>query len=88
MDNLPIQITRETYSYDSTYRNVFNKVMVQLKVHFFIYNCNLCCKPWNSCYCWCPVCKTYLKFCHQIFYDENSTYEDDVPDIIPLGFLI
>ena len=86
MLDLLIEITRKIYEYDSTYRYVFNKVLVQLKCNFFIYNCHLCCKPWNSCYCYCKVCKSYLKFCHQIYFDQESTYEDDLPDIIPLGF--
>ena len=86
MDNLPIEITRKIYEYDSTYREIFNRVLIQLRVNFYIYNCHLCCKPWNKCFCYCNVCRTYLKFCHQLYFDENSTYEDDLPDIIPLGF--
>ena len=86
MDDLPIEIITQIYDYDSTYRDVFNKVLIQLKCNFFIYNCHLCCKPWNSCYCYCSVCHTYLKFCHQIYFDQDSTYDDDLPDIIPLGF--
>ena len=87
MDNLPIEITRKIYEYDSTYREVFNRVLIQLRVNFFIYNCHLCNRRWNLCYCYCSVCRTYLKYCHQIYYDENSVYEDnDLPDIIPLGF--
>ena len=86
MLDLPIEITRKIYEYDPTYRYVFNKVLVQLKCNFFIYNCHECFKPWNSCYCYCKVCKTFLKFCHQIYFDSNSTYEDDLPDITQLGF--
>lgn len=86
MDNLPIEITRKIYEYDSTYHNVFKKVLVQLRVKFFIYNCYDCCRPWNKCFCYCDVCKTYLKYCRQIFYDENDTYEDETPTIIQLGF--
>ena len=35
MDNLPIEITRKIYEYDSTYREIFNRVLIQLKCHFF-----------------------------------------------------
>ena len=34
MNNLPIEITRKIYEYDSTYHNVFKKVLVQLRCHF------------------------------------------------------
>ena len=87
METLPIEITRKIYEYDSTYRNVFNKVLIQLKCHFFIYNCHLCFKRWQKCLCYCSVCHTYLKYCHQIYYDqEEEDYEDVLPDIVQLGF--
>ena len=86
MDNLPIEVIKKFYDYDSTYRDVFNKVMVQLRCHFFIYKCHECCKPWNKCFCYCDVCRTYLKFCHQLYFDENDTYEDETSNIIQLGF--
>lgn len=86
MDNLPIEITRKIYEYDSTYRDVFNRVLIQLRVNFYIYNCHECCKKWQKCMCYCDVCNTYLKFCHQIYYEQDDGYEDDLPDIIPLGF--
>ena len=86
MLDLPIEITRKIFEYDSTYRNVFNKVLVQLRCNFFIYNCHLCCKKWQTCLCYCSVCKTYLKYCHQIYYDEDDDYEDNLPDFIQLGF--
>ena len=87
MDKLPVEVIRKIYEFDSTYREVFNRVLIQLRVNFFIYNCHLCHRRWNVCYCYCSVCRTYLKYCHQIYYDENSVYEDnDLPDIIPLGF--
>ena len=86
MDNLPIEITRKIYEYDSTYRTVFKKVLIQLKCHFFIYNCHECFKPWQRCFCYCRICKTYLRFCHQIYYGEDEDNDDDSPDIIQLGF--
>ena len=88
MDKLPVEITRKIYEYDSTYRDIFKRVLIQLRVNFYVYNCHLCCRPWKSCYCYCSVCKTYLKYCHQIYYNQDDDYEeDDLPDIIPLGFL-
>ena len=54
--------------------------------HCFIYHCHQCFKPWNSCFCECSICKTHLKFSHQLFYDEMSTYEDELEAVIPLGF--
>ena len=85
MDNLPIEITRKIYEYDSTYREIFNRVLIQLRVNFYIYNCHLCCKKWQKCMCYCSVCHTYLKLCHQIYYEYGDDYEDDLHDIIPLG---
>ena len=86
MDNLPIEITRKIYEYDSTYREIFNRVLIQLRVNFYIYNCHLCCKPSNKCFCYCNVCRTYLKFCKQIYFNQDSVYEDETPDIVQLGF--
>ena len=86
IDNLPVEVIRQIYSYDSTYKEHFDKVLKQMMTHCFIYNCHKCFKPWNNFYCYCKVCKTHLKFCHQISYDEMSTYEDEIEAIIPLGF--
>ena len=86
MDKLPSTIIQHIYEYDNTYREKFDKVLICLKVTFFIYRCHLCFKPWNNCYCYCEVCKTYLRFCHQIYYDEDSMLEDELNEIIPLGF--
>ena len=85
MDKLPVEITGKIYEYDSTYRNVFDKALIQLGCNFFIYRCHLCCRKWNVCYCYCSICRTYLRLCHQICYDENSMLEDDLNEIIPLG---
>ena len=51
-----------------------------------VYHCRICFKPYNNCCCYCGVCKTYLKFCQQIYYDELSTYEDELKMITALGF--
>ena len=86
MDNLPAEVIRKIYEYDSTYKIKFGKVLAQLTAHIFIYNCRICFKPYNKCFCYCSVCKTYLKYCQQIFFDNESTYEDDLNDIVQLGF--
>ena len=85
MDNLPIEITRKIYEYDPTYRELFDKVFVSLRVHCFIYRCQLCFKPYNQCFCYCVVCRTYLRFCHQIYFDENSMEEDMLEHVIPMS---
>ena len=86
MDKLPTNIIQHIYEHDSTYNVKFDKVLKQMAAHCFIYNCHQCFKPWNNCYCYCKVCKTYLRYCHQIFYNEVSTYEDELEAIIPLCF--
>ena len=84
MDNLPVEVIREIYSYGSTYKNKFDKVLTQLTAHMFIYNCRICFKEWDNCYCYCPNCRTYLKYCQQIYYSVNSTYEDELKMITAL----
>ena len=77
--------TTYIYEYDRTDNNKFDKVLKQMAARCFIYTCHKCFKPWNNCPCYCHVCKTYLRYCHQILYDEMGTYEDDLAIIIPLG---
>ena len=84
MDKLPVEVIRKIYSYDSTYKIKFDKVLTQLTTYCFIYNCKMCFKHYDNCYCYCPNCKTYLKYCQQIFYTANSTYEDELKMIIAL----
>ena len=86
MDNLPVEVIRKIYSYDDTYKIKFDRVLTQLTAHCFIYNCKMCFKPYGNCYCYCPCCKTYLKYCQQIYYSINSTYEDELKMITALGF--
>ena len=86
MYNIHIEITRIIYEYEDTFKIEFDKVLKQLKCHCFIYRCSKCFKPYNNCYCYCVTCRSYLKYCHQIYFDENSTYEDDLPNIISLPF--
>ena len=91
MDNLPSTITQHiyiyiyVYGYDNSCNIKFDKVLKQMMAHCFIYNCHKCFKPWNNCYCYCSVCKTHLKFCQQIYYDELSTYEDELGNVIGLS---
>ena len=85
MDKLPVEVIRKIYEYDPTFKLEFDKVLKQMTAHCFIYNCRICCKPYNNCCCYCVVCKTYLKLCQQIYYDERSTYEDELKMIIALS---
>ena len=86
MDKLPVEVIRRIYEYGNTYKIIFAKVLTQLTAHCFIYTCRICCKPYNNCCCYCVVCKTNLKFCQQIYYDELSTYEDELKMTTALGF--
>ena len=86
MDTLPVEVIRNTCSYDNTYNIKFDKVLAQLTAHMFIYNCRICFKPYNNCCCYCAVCKTYLTFCQQTYFDEMSTYEYELNMITALGF--
>ena len=83
MDKLPVEVIRRIYEYGSTYQiwQSFDTIDCSL----FIYNCRICFKPYNNCCCYCVVCKTCLKFCQQIYYDERSTYEDELKMIIALS---
>ena len=85
MDKLPSTIRHHIYEYDNTYDIKFDKVLKQLSAQCFIYNCHECFKPWNNCYCYCVVCKTYLKLCQPIYYDEMSIYEDELDNVIALS---
>ena len=85
MDKLSSNIIQHMNEYDNTYNIKFDKVVKQMMAHCFIYNCHKCFKPWNNCYRYCSVCKTYLKFCQQIYYDELSTYEDELENVIGLS---
>ena len=86
MNNLPTARIQHIDAYDSTYKDKFGKVSKKMTAHCFIHNCHKCFKPWSNCYCYCKVCKTYFKYCHQLCHDEMSTYEGDSAIIIPFGF--
>ena len=51
MDKLPVEITREIYEYDSTYKIKSDKVLKQLSAHCFIYRCRICFNEWGNCFC-------------------------------------
>ena len=59
MDHLPLEVIRIIYSYDSTYKHMFDKVLKQMIAHCSIYNCHQCFKPWDTCFCYYEVCKTH-----------------------------
>ena len=84
MDKLPFGIIRQIYSYDPTYKYIFDKVSISLKVHCFIYRCDQCCRHYNDCYCYCKTCETFLRFCKQLYFGSNSMTEDDLEDIVPM----
>ena len=63
MDKLPSNIIQHIYEYDNTYNIKFDKVLKQLPAHCFIYRCRICFNEWDSCYCYCVNCRTYLRFC-------------------------
>ena len=85
MDKLPIEVIRKYMNMIILMQSNLI-VLKQLTAHCYIWNGSICLKPYNECCCYCIVCKTYLKFCHQIYYDKGSTYEDELADFIQLGF--
>ena len=85
MNNLPNDIIRNIYEHDSTYKEQFDKTLRQLRVFCFVYRCSECFKPYNKCFCYCNVCKTYLRFCKQIYFEPNDPEEDELNDIIELS---
>ena len=86
MDKLPFEVIRRTYSFDPTYKYMFDKVLIPLKIHCMIYKCPECYKPYNRCFCYCQTCGTCLRFCKQLYFKDGDMTEDDLGDIIPLGF--
>ena len=85
MNNLPIDIIRNIYEYDNTFKIEFDKTLRQLRVFCFVYRCSECFKPYNKCFCYCNVCKTYLRFCKQIYFENNDPEEDELEDVIALS---
>ena len=85
MDKLQIEVIRQIYEYDSTYKIKVGKVLKQLSAHCSIYRCSECFNKWNTCYCYCVTCGTYFRVCRQIYFDQASVYEYNLNDIIQLG---
>ena len=69
MDKLPFEVTRSVCSYDPTYKDIFDKVLISLKVHCFVYRCDRCCRHYNDCYCCCKTWRTFLRCCKQLYFD-------------------
>ena len=59
MNNLPNDIIRNIYEYESTYRDQFDETLRQLRCFCFVYRCSECFKPYNKCFCYCNDCRTY-----------------------------
>ena len=55
-------------------------------MHCVIYRCSECYKPYNQCVCYCQTCGTYLRFCRQLYFKDGDMTEDDLVDIVGLGF--
>ena len=85
MDNLPVGVIRQIYSYDPVYKEQFDKVLLQLNIHCFVYRCYECFKPYNQCCCSCRTCRTNLRFGRQTYFQMGDMTEDDVEDIVGLG---
>ena len=63
----PNEVIQNIYEHDGSYKVHVDKVSIQLKTHYIMYRCNLCCKPFNHCCCYCEVRNTYRRFCYQIY---------------------
>ena len=81
MEKLPVEV-RQIYSYDPTYKDIFDKVLISLKIHCFIYRCSECYKPYNKCCCYCQTCRTYFRFFKQLYFKDGDMTEDDLEDIV------
>ena len=52
MDKLPTTIIQHICEYDSIYKDKSDKVLLQMKMHCFIYRCSECFKPYGQCFCY------------------------------------
>ena len=71
--------------YASTYNVKFDKVLLQMKMHWFMCRCSECFKPYNQCVCYCQTCGTCFRFCKQLYFKDGDMTEDDIIDIVGLG---
>ena len=86
MGKLPTTIIQHIHEYDGTCKIKFDKVLLQMKMHWFVYECPECFKPYYQCFCYCQTCGTYLRFCKQLYFKDGDTTEGDIIDIVGLGF--
>ena len=88
MDKLPTAIIQYIYIYEygSSYKDIFDTVLTSLNIHCFMYRCDQCFKQYNQCFCCCQTCRTYLRFCRQLYFKDGDMTEDDLEDIVGLGF--
>ena len=84
MDNLPSEGLRKCMHMLLPIKSNLS-VLKQLSAHCFIHRCRICFNEWDNCFCYCPNCRTYLRFCQQIYYTKDSTYEDELNMIIALS---
>ena len=42
----------------------------------------------NQCCGYCQTCRTYVRFCRQLYFKDGDMTEDDLEDIAGLGFII
>ena len=84
MDKLPSSIIQTIYEYNSTYKEKYDKVLRQLRCYAFIYRCDSCYKPFNKCWCYCPDCRTFKRFCKQIYFQPNDMEDDCLEGIIQM----
>ena len=82
----PDEVLQNMHKYDNTCKNIFDKVLLQLNMYCLIYRCSECFKPYNQCFCYCKTCRTYFRFCRQLYFaDGDMTEDDDCEDIVGLG---
>ena len=82
----PDGVIRNIYKYDSIYKDIIAKVLLQLNMHCFVYRCPECSKPYKQCFCYCQTCRTCLRLCRQLYFKDCDMTEDDLEDLIGLGF--
>ena len=85
MDNIfPDEVIIHIYQYDRSCKQIFDQVLIQLNMHCFIHRCSECYNHYNNCHCYCITCRTCLRFCRQLYFDQNSMTEDYLEGIIPM----
>ena len=84
MGKLPTTVIQQIYGYDNSYKDIVGKVMIQLNLHCFIYGGSECYKPYNQCVCYCQTCRTFLRFCRQLYFKDGDMTEEDLEQVIPM----